>query len=216
MLANKLTDILFHHLQNTLQSLGVDEHKIKPTFIQLVASYSTPGRYYHTLKHIYYVLNKIQSLQVYTQDLPTIQLAAWLHDVVYNTQAQDNEEKSAAYACQLLSSLSIPNTQITTVKRLILNTKHHKAAEDDINSQILLDADLAILAASPVKYQEYAHAIRKEYAWVTETEYIKGRQQVLEKFLQRQHIYFTPFMFEVAEQFARANMQAEIQGFTGI
>ncbi|AFY45487.1 hypothetical protein [Nostoc sp. PCC 7107] len=210
-MGNKKTDILFNHWQHTLQFFGVDQCKITATFTQLVAAYCTVGRYYHTLQHIHHVLNNIQTLQVYTQNLPTVQLAAWFHDVVYDTHANDNEARSAEYACQLLTNLAIPISQITIIQRLILNTKHHQAAIDDIDSHILLDADLAILAANPVDYQKYAHAIRQEYAWVTEAEYTKGRKQVLEKFLQRQHIYFTPLMFEMAEQSARANLQAEIQ-----
>ncbi|MBE9205560.1 hypothetical protein IQ244_03355 [Nostoc sp. LEGE 06077] len=201
----------YNRWRYTLQYFDVDQHQIEITFTQLVAAYNTAGRYYHTLQHIHDVLHKIQTLPADSQNLPSIQLAAWFHDAVYDTQAQDNEAKSAEYAGQVLTDLAIPINQITTVQRLILNTKHHQATADDIDSHILLDADLAILAADPVDYQKYAHAIRQEYAWVTEAEYIQGRKQVLEKFLQRPHIYFTPLMVEMAEQAARANLQAEIQ-----
>ncbi|MBU7582936.1 MAG: hypothetical protein KAF91_08500 [Nostoc sp. TH1S01] len=209
------TDNLFNHLQHTLQFFSVDQDKIAATFTLLVEAYTTPERYYHTLQHIDDVLNNIQTLQTYTQNLPAVQLAAWFHDVVYDPQAPDNEAKSAEYAGQILTDLAIPIHQITTVQRLILNTKHHQAAIDDIDSQILLDADLAILAADPVDYQKYAQAIRQEYAWVAEVDYIQGRKQVLEKFLQRQRLYFTPLMFEVAEKSARANLQAEIYRLSG-
>ncbi len=207
----KLSNILFNDWQQTLQYFGVEQLKVESTFAQLVEAYSTAGRYYHTLQHIHYVLNKIQTLQANTQNLTAVKLAAWLHDVIYDTKALDNEEKSAEYACKLMNTLKIPISYIKTVNRLILNTKYHTSTADDIDSHILLDADLAILAADSADYQEYANAIRQEYAWVTETDYIMGRKQVLEKFLQRQHIYFTPLMFEVAEQSARANLQAEIQ-----
>ncbi|MEJ1936450.1 hypothetical protein WDZ92_40175 [Nostoc sp. NIES-2111] len=150
----------------------------------------------------------VRYLQAYTQDLSLVEIAAWFHDVIYDSQAQDNEEKSANYASDLLNNLDIPNSCITTVQRLILNTKHHQA--DDFDSQVLLDADLAILAAEAVDYQEYANAIRQEYAWVSDDEYIKGRTKVLEKFLQRQRIYFTPLMYDKSEQLARANLQMEI------
>ena len=70
---------------------------------------------------------------------------------------------------------------------------------------------MAILAANPVQYREYANSIRQEYAWVSEAEYIVGRAHVLESFLQRQRIYFTTLMFEVAEKPARCNLNAEIQ-----
>ncbi|QLE59044.1 hypothetical protein [Nostoc sp. TCL26-01] len=215
MLTDELHNFLFEQWENTLQSFEVDATSIAQVFNNLIQAYSTPNRYYHTLKHINHILNKIQTLQADTKDLSTTQLAAWFHDVVYDTQAQDNEEKSANYATQVLKSLGISLSYINTVKRLILNTKHHKAAADDIDSQVLLDADLAILAADPDEYEEYANAIRREYAWVSDIDYIQGRKQVLEKFLQRERIYFTPMMFASAEQSARANMQGEIHRLSG-
>lgn len=75
----------------------------------------------------------------------------------------------------------------------------------------MLDADLAILAAHPKEYQKYIQAIRQEYGWMPESEYIFGRQQVLEQFLQRQQIYFTPLMFQQGENPDRANIKTEIR-----
>ncbi|MCC5630375.1 hypothetical protein [Nostoc sphaeroides] len=211
MPTENLTHILFSNWQHTLQPFGVDQVAAEKAFNPLVAAYSTPGRYYHTLKHIDRVFSTIQILQGYTTNLAAVQLAAWFHDVVYDTQAQDNEQRSADYAFDLLSNLGIPESTIVTVTRLILNTKDHQAAVDDYDSQVLLDADLAILATNPVQYGEYAYAIRQEYGWMAEADYITGRQQVLERFLQRSHIYFTPLMSEFAEPCARGNIQGEIQ-----
>jgi predicted metal-dependent HD superfamily phosphohydrolase len=211
MPTESLTHILFSNWQHTLQPFGVDQVAAEKAFNDLIAAYSTPGRYYHTLKHIDRVFKTIQILQGYTTNLAAVQLAAWFHDVVYDTQAQDNEQRSADYAFDLLSNLGIPESTITIVTRIILNTKDHQAAVDDYDSQVLLDADLAILATNQVQYREYAHAIRQEYSWMTEADYITGRQQVLERFLQRSHIYFTPLMLEFAEPCARGNIQGEIQ-----
>ncbi|MCC5660412.1 hypothetical protein LC608_26230 [Nostoc sp. XA010] len=211
MPTENLTHILFSNWQHTLQPFGVDQVAAEKAFNDLIAAYSTPGRYYHTLKHIDRVFTTIQILQGYTNNLAAVQLAAWFHDVVYDTQAQDNEQRSADYAFDLLSNLGIPESTITIVTRIILNTKDHQAAVDDYDSQVLLDADLAILATNQVQYGEYAHAIRQEYGWMAETDYITGRQQVLERFLQRSHIYFTPLMSEFAEPCARGNIQGEIQ-----
>ncbi|MBW4561397.1 MAG: hypothetical protein KME32_09595 [Mojavia pulchra JT2-VF2] len=204
-------DILLCRWQQTLQFFKLDQVVANNAFNDLVAAYSSPGRYYHTLKHILHILSTIDTLQAYIKEINAVQLAAWFHDIVYDTRSQDNEEKSADYAFNLLSNLGIPLDNIATVTRLILNTKHHQAAADDFDSQVLLDADLAILAADPIQYQEYANAIRQEYAWVTEADYITGRRQVLERFLQRDRIYFTPLMFEIAEQSARSNLKAEIK-----
>jgi predicted metal-dependent HD superfamily phosphohydrolase len=208
MTSGKLMDFLFVNWQNTLQPFSGDEIAVNKVFTNLVTAYSSPNRYYHTLKHIYHLLHTIDILQVYTQDLAAVKLAAWFHDLVYDTHAQDNEEKSAEYAVKILENLAIPTNKINTVYWLILNTKYHQG--DDLNSQVLLDADLAILAAKPVEYQEYSQAIRQEYAWVSELEYISGRRQVLARFLQRERIYFTPLMFDIAEQSARCNLETEI------
>ncbi|MEA5600267.1 hypothetical protein [Nostoc sp. UHCC 0252] len=204
-------DILFSNWQHTLQPFGVGQLAAEKAFNDLVAAYSSPSRYYHTLKHIHHLLSTIEILQGYANNLPAVQLAAWFHDVVYDTKAQDNEQRSADYAFELLSDLGIPESTITTVTRLILNTKDHQAAVNDYDSQVLLDADLAILAANSVHYLEYAHAIRQEYSWMSEGDYITGRQQVLERFLQRSRIYYTPLMLEFAEPSARGNIQAEIK-----
>jgi predicted metal-dependent HD superfamily phosphohydrolase len=201
---------LFNSWQHTLQGLGVDQVAIEQAFTDLVKAYSTGDRHYHTLNHIHHVLSVINTLQAYTHDLKAVQLAAWFHDVIYNTQAQDNEEESAEYACQMLSDLGVSSSIITKVACLIINTKHYQSPTDD-DSQVLLDADLAILATNPDQYQKYACAIRQEYAWVKESEYITGRRQVLESFLHKQQIYYTPLMFEIAEQAARVNLLAEIQ-----
>ncbi len=208
---NNLADILFLEWQHLLQSFSVEAVAIEKTFQLLVRSYSCRERLYHNLDHIYHVLSTINALQKYTQSLTTVKLAAWFHDVIYDTKSRNNEECSARYAQELLSRLGISATTTSVVNRLILNTKYHQADIEDIDSQVLLDADLAILAAHPEKYQKYAQAIRQEYGWVSETDYILGRQQVLEKFLQRQQIYFTPLMFQQREASARANIKTEIQ-----
>ncbi len=211
MSIKNLADILFIEWQYLLQSFYVEAVAIEKTFQLLVRSYSCPGRLYHNLDHIYQVLSTINALEKYTHNLTAVKLAAWFHDVIYDTKSRNNEECSARYAQELLSSLGIPPTNTSMISRLILNTKHHQADTEDIDSQVLLDADLAILAAHPEEYQKYARAIRQEYGWVSQSDYILGRQQVLEKFLQRQQIYFTPLMFQQGESSARANIKAEIR-----
>lgn len=116
------------------RSLGVEPVAGQKALDDLAAAYSSPGRYYHTLEHIYHVLSTIKTLQSQAKDLTALQLAAWFHDVVYDSQAQDNEEKSADYADRLLQSLEIPSDKIAATSHLIRNTKHHQAAPDDIEA----------------------------------------------------------------------------------
>jgi len=203
---------LFLYWQQTIKPFHIENILANQAFTDLVNTYSQPYRHYHNLKHLDHVLSTINTLQIYAQDLPSVKLAAWFHDIIYNTHAQDNEDKSADYAANILENLGIPTSNINTVHQLILNTKNHQS--NDLDSQVLLDADLAILAAKPVEYQEYAQAIRQEYAWVSELEYITGRRQVLKGFLQRERIYFTPLMFESGEKSARDNLEREINNLS--
>ncbi len=219
--SNQITDKLFQNWHELLQTFDINQAAIEKTFTQIAEAYSTPNRYYHNLKHIHHVLEVIQTLESQTEDLETetVQLAAWFHDIVYDSKAKDNEEKSAEYADEVLSSLSIPSHVINNVKSLILTTKNHQPLKGvkrsstvaSRHSQILLDADLAILSSNPEEYKNYAHAIRQEYIWVPEVEYIAARKQILENFLQRENIYFTELMQQTKEKIARTNLESEIR-----
>ncbi len=207
-----MIDKLFDNWSKLLQEFNISQVATKQNFNKIVESYSTPNRYYHNLKHIHHVLEVIESLEFQTKifETTTVKFAAWFHDIVYDTKAKDNEEKSAEYAMEILSSLSIPSDVIKNVKKLILQTKNHYASNTDFDGQILLDADLAILGSNPAKYCKYTQAIRQEYIWVPDTEYFAARKKILETFLQRDNIYFTQFMQETKEKIARNNIETEI------
>ena len=176
-------------------------------FADLVARYAEPARHYHTLDHIRAVLDSIDSL--WPDAPPSLLLAAWLHDVVYDPRAADNEIRSADYARALLQTIGVSSDTIDETTRLILLTRSHETDLDDRPGCTLLDADLAILAADELAYDAYAEAIRREYAWVPEPDYRAGRRQVLERFLVRPRLFFTLMMTD-AEPRARANLAREI------
>ena len=180
------------------------------TFADLAARYGEPGRHYHTLDHIRAVLDRIDAL--WPDAPPALQLAAWLHDVVYDSRAADNEERSADYARAVLPALGVPSDVIDETARLILLTRSHETDPDDRAGRTLLDADLAVLSTNAPTYDAYAAAIRREYAWVAESDYRAGRRRVLERFLVRPRIYLTIEMAE-AEPRARDNLRREIAAF---
>jgi predicted metal-dependent HD superfamily phosphohydrolase len=206
----QLLNALYDNWQQLLQSFDVEPTAIQATFAVLVNAYSSGDRHYHTLTHIWQVLDTIQQLQDKGMNLTTVQLAGWLHDVVYNPRASNNEAQSAVWAETLLRS-HLPAEPIAEVVRLILLTKDHKTAVQDRDGQVLLDADLSILAADPVDYRQYADAIRQEYAWVSDADYRVGRKRVLQGLLERDRIYCTAYMVAFAEQPARHNLVAELR-----
>lgn len=174
------------------------------TFEELARAYSGPGRYYHTLDHVLDVLAMVENLAPQAKNLQAVQLAAWLHDVIYDSKASDNEGPSAQYAERLCETLAIPGGGV--VSSLILKTKTHEPGSDP-DAQVLIDADLAILGAGELAYRDYADKIRLEYAWVPPAAYRQGRQRVLESFLARPRIFH--FLSHLEES-ARHNLLAEI------
>jgi predicted metal-dependent HD superfamily phosphohydrolase len=190
-----------------LAQLGVSADDARRAFTELAARYSSPDRHYHTLDHIAALLEALAGAGEAAAD-PAVLLAVWLHDVVYDSRAADNEDQSAAFAQGLLAALGLPGGLREEVRRLILLTKTHQVQVGDAAGRLLVDADLAILGAEPAAYDRYAQAIRREYAWVDEDAYRTGRRKVLEGFLQRGRIFSTP-TFARLEAAARANLARE-------
>lgn len=159
-----------------------------------------PQRFYHDRSHIAAMLAAVPKAMA-TRELVA---AIWLHDVIYDPRASDNEERSAEQARVDLAGSAIDVEQVTT---LILGTKHHQAETPE--QQRLNDLDLGVLGASPPAYARYAEAIRREYAHVPDDAYRAGRVRVLRSFLDLPAI-FGGADFRHLEAPARANLAGEI------
>lgn len=192
-------------------ALGVGQSDAREALADLARRYAEDTRVYHTLEHAWRVVQHVNRLALHAADLINVQLAAWFHDAIYDPRATDNEERSAAYAAGVLQQWEQPQSCIEDVQRLILLTKSHRPASSDSDGQVLVDADLAILGAPPATYARYAAAIRREYSWVSDSDYGSARVTILWQFLERPYIYFTPPMRREREQRARANLNAEIE-----
>ncbi len=188
--------------------LDAEKGKWAQIFTEIGQRYGEPGRYYHTLAHLHHMFALLDELPP-GLDSPTLQLAIWFHDLVYDPHRNDNEEESARLADLWLSPF-LPPAQLPVVCNLILATKHHRCSPADERCAALIDLDLAILGAETAVYEEYARAIRQEYAYVPEEAYRVGRMQVLQAFEERPFIYNTAPMRQRYEHAARQNIQAEI------
>jgi predicted metal-dependent HD superfamily phosphohydrolase len=83
-------------------------------------------------------------------------------------------------------------------------------ADDDLDGQLLCDADLAILAAPPGRYDDYVAGVRAEYADVPEADFRTGRRAILQELLAKPALFHTARARQRWELRARANVQAEI------
>lgn len=177
---------------------------------RLVSAYSEPTRFYHTAEHIAACLSELEGIRELLQFPDAVEWALWLHDVVYNPQASDNEEQSARVSEQILYAAQAELSFIERTTDLILATRHN-GSPPDMDTCYLVDIDLTILGSSPVLFATYEENIRREYAWVPEMLYRTKRKEILASFLHRASIYRTDFFRSRYEQQARENLRWSIE-----
>jgi predicted metal-dependent HD superfamily phosphohydrolase len=176
----------------------------------LLTAYADPSRSYHDTRHLGEVVDRLGELGaagVAYERVPVL-LAAWFHDAVYDGE-RDAEERSAVWAEDALAGVLDPAV-VAEVARLVRLTETHRPEDDDRNGCALSDADLAILAAAPERYQEYVAAVRREFAHVDDESFRRGRAGVLRALLDKGHLFHTGFAREAWERPARANVEAEL------
>ena len=181
----------------------------------IVNRYSEPGRAYHTMRHVGEMLLVIEEYRSLLEDYDAVAFAAWFHDVIYDSRAGGNEERSAVLARRILSRLQVPSRIINRTAELILMTAAHSSTDTSFDSRLFIDADLSILGAAPERYEEYRRDIRREYSWLGDAEYRQGRAEVLRRFLDRPRLYLTDELHDRLEARARKNMTAELESMTG-
>lgn len=138
-----------------------------------------------------------------------VSISIFYHDSVYDSNAKNNEEKSAVYAMQSLLMLGLGAEKVELVRQFILATTDHNIQENIYGRQdlaYLLDFDLAILSAPFSVNKNYARQIRLEYKQYNHFAYTFGRIKVLLHFLIKPIIYQTAIFKNEKEQIARQNI----------
>lgn len=189
--------------QHAWSALGASAPQ--PVLAELLQSYSEPQRHYHTLQHLGEALGLLQPALGLAERPGEVALALWFHDAVYETQAKDNEARSADWAVAVVRGQGLPAEVAGRVHGLIMATCH-AAQPSGIDAQLLVDADLGILAADPLRFAEYEVQVRAEYEWVPLPLYRARRREVLLGFMQREAIYCTDWFGQRLEARARCNL----------
>ena len=178
----------------------------------LLARYAEPHRRYHGVAHVAAVVRRAEQLatEVGLDHPEAAVLAASFHDAVYDPRAQDNERRSADLAVEALSARGADAALAERVAALVLATADHVPDDDaDLDAAVLLDADLAILAAPPDDYDGYAAAVREEYGFVPDDAFRAGRRRVLQSLLSRPLFRTEPM--RALEAAARENIDRELR-----
>lgn len=182
------------------------------TYRRLLERYQEPFRAYHNLEHIHDCLLQMDAARHLLRRPPETELAIWFHDAIYDPRGSDNEELSARLAEAELRAAEVNETVARRIGDLIRVTAHaNEVLMGD--AAVLCDVDLTILGAEPEHFERYDAAIRREYDWVPDVAYRRGRTKVLARFLARPYIYFTLFFQERFEAQARVNLSRAIERY---
>jgi predicted metal-dependent HD superfamily phosphohydrolase len=199
---------LHHSWQSAWSGIGARTEG-QGVYEQLLARYSEPHRYYHTLQHLGECLAMFESVRGLAEHPAEVELALWFHDAIYNTQRPDNEERSADWARTALQEAGVARDSADRVHALIMATRH-TANPTLPDEQLLVDIDLSILGAEQPRFGEYEEQIRKEYAFVPQWLFRRKRRAILQGFMDRPSIYSTAYFREALEQRARTNLKQAI------
>jgi len=173
----------------------------------ILAAYETPPRHYHTIHHVVDCLARLDEQAELATSPDDVELAIWFHDLIYDAKRADNEEKSAWLAYAVCARLGV--AEAASVRDLVLVTKHG-ATEPKGDEKLIVDIDLSILGSDAPAYGDYAAAIRREFAFVDDAAYGRGRRAFLRSLLERSRVFHLDPMRDRFEARARENMQREL------
>lgn len=181
------------------------KHAVREIYNAVISQYQNGKRTYHNLDHVAHCLEEFDKLRSLCRAPHMVELAIWYHDIIYDTKAKDNEEKSGQRALIDLAVMGASEILIYDVERLILLTKHDRIPID-IDGRVIVDVDLSILGQPPEVFDEYKSAIRAEYSWVPDEEFWPKRYDFLMDMLSRDKIFCTDHCVQKFERAARENL----------
>ena len=201
---------LTQHFAETLALVNAEDVD-GAAWSELQTRYGESGRHYHTLEHVAFCLDQLATTAF---DTPLLRLALYYHDVLYDPCGDDNDLLSACLATERLTNLGLPDSKTAVVYDLIRATDHGNSPPVP-HSDLICDIDLAILGASPADYEKYAANIRREYLWLPDSKFNRGRMNILLAFLERPAVYQTPEFQKKFEDQARINLTNEVVRLRG-
>ena len=209
----ELGKVFAQHL--TAINSAVEPEEVNNLWQDIAIRYNENQRTYHSLQHIEQLFAQFEQIKHVLNEPHIIALALFYHDVIYAPTRADNELKSAEYTVEALRPY-LSTEQCQHIYALIMMTANHELAEcsnaqKNFDAAYLLDMDLSILGASWSEYEQYAQAVRQEYAHVSNIDYRVGRIAVLTELLAHPTLYLTDYYSTRLETQARQNIKREIK-----
>ncbi|KAK7100559.1 uncharacterized protein [Littorina saxatilis] len=200
--------------RSDMQTLKISPEKLEKWTEEIVQHYSEKWRYYHTLHHLYDMMNHFQKWGKNVADHASVVLAILFHDIEYDPTSLTHESDSVDIFKQFADDVQLNEDLSQKVIQLITATINHfpdELSSQDSDLAFFLDFDMAILGQPQHVYDLYAVNIQREYCHMNPKDFCNGRTKVLQSFLQRPRIYATEELGLVFEEQARQNMEREME-----
>jgi len=156
---------------------------VDPKFV--LDKWSESHRHYHNINHLNDLISQINEDyadgRLNENEREKLTLTALFHDLVYEPNRNDNEEKSAEIFYRFCSEQH--NVDLVEVRQMILDTKNHIPCTP--LSQKFIDYDMNICERNFNELLEWEEGIRGEYSMFSNEEYKSGRIKFLESIIDK-------------------------------
>lgn len=171
--------------------------------------YSEAGRHYHTPKHIEHCLAQFDFAADAMDDADAVEMAIWFHDLIFDTNAKDNELQSAHRFVELAGDSMGPEYK-TRVYDLIMVTAAPRLPKTN-DQGFMLDIDLSSFGLPWDEMVRDSAAVRQESSDLTDAEFFPGQRAFLESLVNRKHFYCTEYFRSRIETTARSNIRRYLE-----
>lgn len=152
------------------------------------------GYYYHNLEHTQEVVAAVEEIgkksELSPEDLETVALAAWCHDLGYSCSSENHEDESIRLMQEKLSTLGAEKSKISHIASIIKSTQMPQSPKDEL-SRIMCDADLYHLSTS--SFEEKSEELRKELIAICDKKFDKEEWKKVTAEFIASHNYFTNY-----------------------
>ncbi len=210
---------LFSSFVDAMQEIGASAPipLLEAEARDLISRWNAKGRILHNTRHLIKTLARIDEIASTAHDPDVLRVALWYQGAVLNRSFDvfqrgtnsDEQEFSALYhARSRMEALGLSEDVISRVQELMMALFTHRADPSDMDAQVLIDADLGMLAVSPQDFKRFRESLREECPDLCDTDYVRARRLAIKKILAREQIFHSPLAL-AWEESARANLEAE-------
>ncbi|WP_455186952.1 hypothetical protein [Actinomyces sp.] len=210
---------LFSSFVDAMQEIGANAPipLLEAEARDLISRWNAKGRILHNTRHLIKTLARIDEIASTAHDPDVLRVALWYQGAVLNRSFDvfqrgtnsDEQEFSALYhARSRMETLGLSEDVISRVQELMMALFTHHADPSDMDAQVLIDADLGMLAVSPQDFKRFRESLREECPDLCDTDYVRARRLAIKKILAREQIFHSPLAL-AWEESARANLEAE-------